>query len=384
MPRQIGFIRPSFQQFAKSHKKEILSTLWDCISNGRFILQRDVEEFEKNLAEFVGTKYAVGTNSGTDALYFALRACGIKSGDEVITVSHTFLASISEIVRCGATPILVDVNTDGLMDIPSFEKAITEKTKAVMPVHLSGKVCDMKAILQIAETHHLQVIEDAAQALGATCNTFIDKTKRVGSFGNAGCFSFYPAKILGCFGDAGAVTTNNPEIYRKIKLLRNHYDIPQTGLLSDTPEEMEWTGNSRLDNIQAAILNLKLKYLQQSLDRRKEIAQMYNEGLRSLGEQGFFLPIQYEGQVYQEYIVNVLDREALAEYLRNNGVEVLIRDTIPNHKRKGLELDHFQLPITERLAEVSMRLPIYPELRNSEVKRIIRLIKRFYAAQHAK
>jgi len=201
----------------KELKKEINKATQRVLSRGDLILRKDVEIFEKKLADFVGVKYAVGLNSGTDALFLSLKAAGIGKGDEVITVSHTFVASITVIVQAGAKPILVDVGNDFLMDAEKIEKVITKRTKAIIPVYLNGRMCDMERIMAIARKNELIVIEDAAQALGASF-----KNKKAGSFGLTGCFSFYPAKILGCFGDGGAVTTNNSKIAEKIRLFRDH------------------------------------------------------------------------------------------------------------------------------------------------------------------
>src|SRR3989344_4486177 len=248
-------------------KPEIDKTLQDVLERGDLILRSDVEEFEKSLADFLGVKYAVGVNSGTDALIFSLKAAGVKSGDEVITVSHTFFATIEAIVHNGARPVLVEVLEDYLMDTDKIEAAITPKTKAILPVHLNGRVCDMEKIMIIAKKHNLAVIEDAAQALGAKF-----QGKMAGSFGKAGCFSFYPAKILGALGDAGAVTTNDEEVAKKIRLYRNHGQIKnQEGEVEMT--DYGWT--SRLHNLQAAVLNVKFKYLPQWIERRKEIAKLY-------------------------------------------------------------------------------------------------------------
>jgi len=209
---KVGFVNYPLQY--KNLEKEIDEAIKKVLSEGQLILREDVEQFEKNLADFLGVKHVIGLNSGTDALMFSLRAAGIKEGDEVISVSHTFWASIEAIHHVGATPILIEVREDFLMDPAKIEEAITEKTKAIMPIDLNGRVCEMDKILEIAEKHNLLVIEDAAQALGGMYND-----KKAGSFGAAGCFSFYPAKILGTAGDGGAISTNDDEIAEKVKLL---------------------------------------------------------------------------------------------------------------------------------------------------------------------
>ena len=247
-------------------KAELDSAIERTLGQGNLILRDDVSIFEARLAEFVGVKYAVGVNSCTDALTFSLRAAGIGRGDEVITVAHTFLATIEAIVHVGATPVLVDVGDDYLMDMDAFERAITARTRAVVPVHLNGRVCDMTRCVRIAEEHSIFVIEDAAQALGAT----VDK-RNSGSFGLTSCFSFYPAKLLGAAGDAGAACTDDPDIARAFRLLRDHGREGKT-------RHVLYGFTSRLDNLQAAVLNAKFPCLRGWIDRRRELARIYDDG----------------------------------------------------------------------------------------------------------
>jgi dTDP-4-amino-4,6-dideoxygalactose transaminase len=353
-----------FVNFPKQYQKikpEIDKAIQSCLERGAFILQKDVEEFEKNLAQFVGTKYAIGLNCGTDALFFSLLTAGISKGDEVITVSETYIASITKIIHTGAKPILIDVKDDLLMDVNEVEKVITPQTKAILPVHFAGSVCDMERLMEIAKKHNLIVIEDACQALGAK-----QKGKMAGSFGLTGCLSFYPAKILGAYGDAGAVVTNDEEIRNEIRLLRD-------GGRKNKLHIMRHGYNSLLDNIQAAVLNVKLKYLPGWIERRREIAKTYNEGLKDVP--GLKLP---KSQTYQDYILLAPKRDELAEFLEERGVEVLVRETIPNHLQEGLGLDHFKLPNTERFAKEKIRLPIVPELTNEQAEYVIGCIKEFY------
>lgn len=374
MKYKINFINSSYRRYYQAHKAEINKAFQKCASQGEFVLRKDVEIFEKNLAKFCGTKYAVGVNSGTDAIFLSLKALGIGKGDEVITVSHTFIASIQVIIHCGAIPIFIDVKDDGLMNVNQIKKVITPKTKAIMPVHLSGKVCEMDEIMKIAKEHGLVVIEDACQALGAIYNK-----KKAGSIGDTGCFSFISAKLMGCYGDGGGITTNRKDIYKKLLLLRNHWNINQLSLLGYQPKQpkiMDWGWNSRLDNIQAAILNVKFKYLNWILKRRKNIAMQYNKGLK--GIKNLKLPIQYAGQIYQEYILNMPNIYKFRKFMEKKGIELLIRDTTPNYKLKGLGLNHFNLPLTDKLASNSVRLPIYPELKDKEVKYIIKSVREFF------
>jgi dTDP-4-amino-4,6-dideoxygalactose transaminase len=353
----------------KNLKREIDLTMQDVLSRGDLILRKDTDEFEERLAKFVGTKYAIALNSGTDALFFSLIIAGIKPGDEVITASHTFMASISTIVQIGATPILADVKEDFSIDTDQLEKLITEKTKAIIPVHINGRMCDMDKIMQIAEKHKLIVIEDSAQSLGASYNG-----KKAGSIGFSGCFSFYPAKILGCFGDGGALTTNDINVAEKTKLLRDHGQKTKTEILC-----FGW--NSRLDNLQAAVLNVKLNYLPKWIERRREIAKIYDNGLKCINQ--IKLPKAPDSDeehfdVFQNYVLMVEKRDELFNFLKENQVETLIKDPIPNHKHSNLNLDNFKLPITERMAKEVISLPMYPELTDEQVEYVIGCVKNFY------
>lgn len=353
----------------KNLEGEIDSAIKKVLSEGQLILREDVEQFERNIASLVGTKYAVGVNSCTDALIFSLRAAGVREGDEVITISHTFFASIEAIVHSGATPILIEVGEDFLMDMDQLEPAITPQTKAVLPVHLNGRVCDMERLMSIAQKHNLVVIEDAAQALGAMYNR-----KEAGSFGIAGCFSFYPAKLLGSAGDGGAVTTDDERIAEQIRLLRHH------GLKTKT-EIVLYGFTSRLHNLQAAILNVKLPHLREWIEKRREIAAMYEKGFTEVS--GIKTPAAptTDGpyfDVYQNYVLKAEKRDELFEYLKEKGIETLIKDPIPNHKHKGLGLEHFSLPYTEQLAKEVISLPMYPELPDEQVQYVIQAVQEFY------
>jgi dTDP-4-amino-4,6-dideoxygalactose transaminase len=370
---KIDFINSGYRRFYKKHRKEILGAIDKCYANGDFVLRDEVDKFERNLAKFVGCKYAIGVNSGTDALRVAYKALEIEPGDEVITVSHVFIAPIQEIVHHGAVPVLIDVKEDGLMDADLIEKAITKKTVGIVPVHLSGKVCEMDKIMKIARKHKLWVVEDACQALGAKY-----KGKMAGTFGDMGCFSHIAPKTLGVGGDAGSIVTNKRRLDYQARLLRNHWNITQGALHGrqpKAPKKMGWGYNTRLDNIHAAVLNIKLKYYPQMLKRRKEICMKYNKGLEGLLME---LPLQQDGQIYQEYIIRVPDMWGFKRYMDSKGIELLIRDTTPNHKLPGLKLN-FDLPVTDNLAVESVRLPTYPELTNKEVDYIIDSIQEYYA-----
>ena len=370
---KVDFINSSYRRYFQQSKEEIMAAIQKCFEEGNFVLRDEVKKFEKNLADFVGVKYAVGVNSGTDALKLSYKAVGLKKDDEVITVSHTFIAPIEEIVHLGGKPILIDVGADALMDVKQIEKAITKKTVGIAPVHLSGKICEMTEIKRIAKKYKLWVVEDACQSLGAVQNK-----KKAGSFGNTGCFSFISPKTLGGAGDAGGIVTNDKKIYEKLLLLRNHWNITQNALLGHQPKApriMGWGYNSRLDNIQAAVLNVKFKYYKQMLKRREEIAEKYLFHLQDLPLE---LPTRQDGQIWQEFIIKVKNLKSFAKFIKQKGIELLIRDTTPNHKLRGLGLSHFNLPITETIANQCVRLPIYTELTDDEVMYIINSIRKFY------
>ena len=350
-------------------KSEIDKTIQDVLWRGDLILRQDIEEFEKNLAHFLGVKYVVGVNSGTDALIFTLKAAGIGSGDEVITVSHTFVASIASIIHSGAKPILVDVKEDFTMDVEKIEEVITPKTKAILPVYLNGRMCEMDKLMEIAKKYNLIVIEDAAQALGARFNG-----QSASAFGLAACYSFYPAKILGAYGDAGAVATNDEKIAQSIRLFRDHGQKTKTEILC-------YGFTSRLDNLQAAILNIKFKYLPEWIKRKREIAQIYNKGLSDIAE--IKVPPAPNSNeryfdIYQNYVLKAEKRDELFNFLKEKGVETLIKDPIAVHHHPNLGLSHFKLPYTEELAKRVISLPIFPELTNEQIEYVIKYVREFY------
>jgi dTDP-4-amino-4,6-dideoxygalactose transaminase len=349
---------------------EIDSAIKGCLSAGDLILRKQLADFEANFARYVGTKYAVGLNSGYHALAFSLLAAGIGPGDEVITVAHTFVATVSAIVHAGAKPVLVDVGKDYNMDIDAVEKAITPRTKCILPVHLNGRVCDMDRVSAIAKKHNLVIIEDAAQAIGATFGG-----KRAGTFGAAGCFSFYPFKMLGALGDGGAVTTDDPKIARMCTLLRFN---------GEDREKREFCLHGHtalLDNIQAAVLDVKLKHLPSWIEQRRRLAKMYQEALA--GVPGVILP-HFEGttyqDVYQNYVIRVPRRDALAAYLTENGVETIISWSKPMWHHPGLGLGNWNLPETEAICREVISLPLQVETTPEHVQITADLVRRFYSA----
>ena len=388
MKYRVNFINSNYRRFYQAHKREVDSAVQNCLAKGELTLRKDLWDLEKSIADYVGTKYAAGVGSGTDALFLSLKALGIGPGDEVVTVSNTFIATIQAIVHCGASPLLVDVNEDEQMDPEELERAITKKTKAIVPVHYTGAMCDMREILRIARKHKIHVVEDACQALGAE-----QGGKRAGSFGITGCLSFNNAKLLGGLCDGGMVVTNDRKLYERICLLRNHWNVHQLSVDRNDypqPKRMEWAWKSRLSNVNAAFLNVKFKYLDWMIKRRSEIANRYTnefcckENIISdlTRKKRYLVPHDdfVQERIWQEYHFRALkDRGKLADFLKKNGIETLTRDTVPNHKMRGLGLGGFSLPVTESLAKEVIRLPLHEWLTDKEVEWIIGAVKRFYA-----
>jgi len=350
-------------------KSEIDAAITDCLSKGDLVYRQQLQDFESQLASFVGVRYAVGVNSGYHALHFSLVAAGIGPGDEVITVGHTFVASVSAIVHTGAKPVLIDVGKDHNMNPDLLEAAITPRTRAVMPVHLNGRVCNMDRIMAIAEKHNLVVVEDAAQALGATF-----QGKRAGGFGLTGCFSFYPFKILGGFGDGGAVTTNDSKVARMVSLLRYNGEDRETG-------EYHYHGyTALLDNVQAAVLDVKLHHLPEWIEHRRKIALLYRQGLDGIPD--LQLPHYCETcnfDIYQNYVVRTKKRDALREHLKLNGVETLVSWPKPMWEHRGLALEKPRLPETESLCQEVLSLPMSAETTLEQIAHTAQCIREFFS-----
>ena len=366
MDYKVPFVQPRTHYLRL--KSEIDAAIIDCLSKGDLIYRQQLRDFEEHLASFVGVKHALGVNSGYHALHFSLLAAGIGPGDEVITVAHTFVATVSAIAHCGARPILVDVREDYNMDPDQLESAITPRTKAILPVHLNGRVCEMGQIMAIAQRHGLSVIEDAAQALGATYDG-----KRAGSFGVAGCFSFYPFKVLGGFGDGGAVTTNDPHIAQMVSRLRYNGEDRETG-------EYHYHGyTALLDNVQAAVLDVKLRYLPQWIDHRRRVAALYRQGLEGIGE--LKLPHFSEERhfdIHQNYVIRTKERDRLRTYLMEKGVETLVHWPKGMWEHKGLGLGHPDLPETERICREVLSLPMSAETTEEHVDITVQCIREFF------
>lgn len=348
-------------------RPEIDAAIADCLTTGELILRRHLKEFEDHFAAFVGTRFAVGVNSGYHAMHFALLGAGVGPGDEVITVAHTFVATVSAIIHCGATPVLVDVRDDYNMDPDQVERAVTPRTRALLPVHLNGRICEMDPIMAIAQRHGLAVIEDAAQGIGARY-----RGRTAGSFGKAGCFSFYPFKILGGFGDGGAITTDDPELARMARLLRYNGEDRETG-------EYRYHGQTALlDNVQAAVLDVKLRYVPQWIAHRRDVAQRYRRGLEGLGNLGLpHFAEDHQTDVFQNYVIRVRERDPLREYLRRSGVETLVHWPKPMWEHRGLELAKPNLPETERICREVLSLPMSAETTPEHVDITVAAIRAF-------
>jgi dTDP-4-amino-4,6-dideoxygalactose transaminase len=365
---RVPFIDP--REHYRRIKGEIDFAITDTLAKGDLVLRQQLRDFEKNLAEFVGVKYAVGVNSCYHALHFSLLAAGIGPGDEVVTVGHTFVATVSAIVHTGAKPVLVDVRDDYNMAPDKFDAAVTPNTKAVIPVHLNGRVCDMDGIMAVAKKHGLAVIEDAAQALGATF-----RGKRAGSFGLAGCFSFYPFKSLGGLGDGGAVTTDDPEVARFATLVRFNGEDRLTG-------EFHHHGyTALLDNVQAAVLDVKLRHLPAWIAHRRKVASLYREGLE--GIDGLHLP-HFLGDEYfdshQNYVIRTEHRDELRQYLRDQGVETLVHWAKPMWEHRDLGLENPGLPATESICREVISLPMSAETTPEHVEITVDCIREFFAS----
>lgn len=365
----------------KRLRGEIDSAIKAVLEKGAFVLGENVAKFEEEAAAYCGTRYAVGVASGTDALELAVKALGISDGDEVITAPFTFIATTEAICLNGARPVLADIEKDTFnIDARLIEKVVTPRTKAIIPVHLFGQSCDMDAVMDIAKKHNLRVIEDCAQAIGAEF-----KSKKVGAFGDVGCFSFFPSKNLGCFGDGGMVITNDRALSDKIKMLRIH------GQADRYRHEVEGR-NSRLDELQAAILRVKLRYLDGWNDSRRKNAALYCRLFENLNKTGkLTIPVEKKDRkhVYNIYSVKIGERDnpaeagrsaalrrvpsqrdKLRESLTVNGIATAVYYPMPLHlqpvyRRFGWKEGDF--PLSEKACEEALALPVFPELKEEEI-----------------
>lgn len=394
----IKFWQPS-REYLK-FKTEIDAAMQSVQEKGELVLgfSPDIEKFEKDFAEFIGVKHAILTGSGTQSLAVAYKAAGIgehacgfcqqcirnegqpeivktfrclsPKRDEVITTSHTFIATIDQIVRCGAHPVLVDIGDDGLIDPLEIRKAITTRTKAIVPVHLEGKVCNMEEIMKIAKEFNLLVIEDAAQAIGAKF-----QGNRAGSFGDLGCYSFFPAKVLGVPGNAGAVVTNSDELAQKARMIRCNYNIGKNPSF-----DVAYGDNYEPDAIHAAVLNVKLPILPSRLERRAEVAKRYDEAFADLP---FTLAVKQDGRIYQDYVIRFStqqERDRFADHMKSKEIGILGHNLRPNHCYPTLGLS-FNLPKTEEYINTQVRIACNPDLLDEEVDEIIKEVRAFYGKE---
>ena len=355
-----------------SHKQAIDTAINRVLTSGRYILGEETSAFEQEFAAYIGSKYAVSMGNGTEAVHLALRACGIGPGDEVITVSHTAVATVAAIEMCGAVPVLVDIETDSYTIQPGHvENALTDRTKAIVPVHLYGQPSNLKPLCECAKRNHLYLIEDCAQAHGAVYHKH-----KVGSLGDAGAFSFYPTKNLGCLGDGGAVTTNSPEIHEKLLALRQYgWDEKRVSRLSGF--------NSRLDELQAAVLRVKLRCLDENNLKRINIARTYNQLLDS---SNLTLPASMPqiSHVYHQYVIRCAERkirDGLIDFMLKHQIQGAIHYPVPIHLQPAFINslgDYNSFPVTERTSETIISLPIFPELTNEDIDKIVTCIKNFF------
>lgn len=353
----------------QAYKSQIDTAVQRVLSSGYFILGPELERFEKDFEEYLGTGYVAGCASGTEAIYLALAACGVGPGDEVLVVAHTAVPTINAVSMTGARPVFVDIDAETcVMDVDDIESRISSRTKAIVPVHLYGQMVDMDRIMAIAHKHGLKVVEDCAQSTGAKQNG-----TTAGIIGDYGAFSFYPSKNLGAFGDGGAVSTRSRENYDQLVMLRNYgqsrrYYHDTVGI------------NSRLDEIQAAILSAQIPFVPEWNQRRQEIARRYTENLSDCVQ----TPVEAEGNehVYHLYVIQTKHRDELQAYLLEQGVQTLIHYPIPAHLQKAYaELGYKpgSLPATERVTKRILSLPMYPGLTDEQVDAVIAAVRQFHS-----
>jgi dTDP-4-amino-4,6-dideoxygalactose transaminase len=368
------FVHIPYVDIASQHaplKAALMEAVARVIDHGQFILGPEVQEFEQRFAALCGVRYAVSVNSGTDALILALRALEIGAGDEVITVPNSFVASTSCIMLVGARPVFVDVGDDYLMDPEQLERAITPRTRAILPVHLTGRPADMLSIMDTARAHGLHVVEDCAQAVLADY-----KGQRVGSFGAMGCFSLHPLKTLNACGDGGVLTTNDVGLYEKLIALRN------IGLQS-RDRCVLWSGNSRLDTMQAAMLLVKLAYVDDWTAQRRAHARFYQYALSNIPEVRLPYDQPYATAVYHTFVIQAEQRQTLQQYLTEYGIGTAIHYPVPIHLQPvaaQLGYGPGSFPVAEQQAERILSLPIYAELQPAALEYIARSMRRFYRA----
>lgn len=361
---EIDLLRPEFDK-----------AYHQVLEHGRFIMGPEVQEFEENVADYLGVKYAVGVNSGTDALLIALRSAVIGKGDEVITTSFTFFATVESIEMVGAKPVFVDIEESSFnLNASHLKQVLSDQTKAILPVHLYGKPANMSEIMEFASANDLKVIEDCAQSFGASCSLDKNAGEMTGSIGDAGAFSFFPSKNLGAFGDGGLITTDDDEIAETARKLRSH------GSLKKYRNEMMGY-NSRLDSLQAAFLNVKLNHIDSFNQKRREVAEKYIQEFSNLDE--IKTPSKSDlGHVFHQFTIRVLNgaRDELADYLGSRGIGTMIYYPIPCHKLPVYDgqYEDLELPVTEQMCREVLSLPIGPFLKEEDQQQVITEIKSFF------
>jgi len=349
---------------------EVRRAIDEILVSGQFVLGPAVEEFERNFAELCGVRHAIGASNGTDAIFLALKVLGVGEGDEVITVPNTFLATVGAIVQTGAFPRFVDVADDYNINVDKIEAAITERTRAIVPVHLTGNPARMDEIRQIAKKHNLFVVADAAQAVDASING-----KKVGSLGDLSAFSLHPLKNLNTCGDGGVITTDSDDYYQQLLLYRNHG-------LKDRNEAEFFAYNCRLDSLKAAVANLQIRTIDEVTEKRTRNAALYDEGLADL-ERWVKIPTRRKGvrQAFHTYVIQVEKREELIGYLREKGVETKIHYPLPIHlmeaaKKYGYKKGDF--PVAEAQAKKIISLPVHHHLTETQVRYVVECLDKFY------
>lgn len=357
---------PSMQY--RAHKAEIDAAMARVLEKGWYVLGEETKAFETEFAEYIGVGHGVGVGSGTEALHLALAACGVGPGDEVVTVSHTAVATVAAIALAGARPVCVDIDPEYYtLDPMKLEAAITARTKAVIPVHLYGQAADLAPILEISRRHGLRVIEDCAQAHGA-----VYKGRRIGAWGDIACFSFYPTKNLGAIGDGGLVATNDAAVAERARLLREYGWAKRY-----VSEQFGW--NTRLDELQAAILRVKLRALDSDNAARAALAAVYDHALQGLG---LVTPKRHPHgtHVYHLYVIRSLERESLQAFLKERGVGALVHYPVPVHLQPAYRYAGSgggSLPETEKAAREVLSLPMYPELTDGEQRAVVEAIQEY-------
>lgn len=365
--RNVPFFNYPALYAERSDRYEAIVT--DVLARGAYIMQKDLAEFEANLASYLGCKHAIGVADGTAALEFALKIAGVNLGDEVIVSSHTFVATAAAVHNVGAIPVVCDCLPDSMMDPESAQKMISDKTKALMPTQLNGRTCDMDRLCEIAKEHDLEIIEDSCQAMGARYDG-----RRAGLFGTVGSYSFYPAKTLGCFGDGGAVVTNCDGAAALVRQMRDH------GRNSDG-KVTAWGKNGRLDNLQAAILNEKLSFYDEAIARRREIALTYQDNLGHMNSLRLppapgSDPKRFD--IFQNYEISAENREELREYLASKGIGTILQwGGWMLHQFDDLEL-RANAPFAEDFSKSFMMLPMHHMLSDDDVEYVCDKIIEFY------